>query len=71
MGKCYELRFIFSQTAAADIIKPYLTEMTLSELHCVMTAGFAGIPGVIFALLIQGGVSARIDTVAEINLLNY
>jgi len=39
------------------MIKPLLTDMTKSELHAVMTGGFATIAGSVLATYILFGVS--------------
>lgn len=41
------------------LIKPYVKEMTLSELHAVMTGGFATIAGGVMAAYISFGISAE------------
>ena len=46
------------QTEAPLLIKPYITTMTLSELHAVMTGGFATIAGGVMAAYISFGVTA-------------
>ena len=46
------------QTEAPLLIKPYLATMTLSELHAVMTGGFATIAGGVMAAYISFGVPA-------------
>jgi nucleoside permease NupC len=40
------------------MIKPFLSVMTKSELHAVMTGGFATIAGSVMAAYINFGVSA-------------
>lgn len=45
------------QTEAPLLIKPYLGEMTKSEIHAVMTGGFATIAGSVMAAYISLGVS--------------
>ena len=47
------------QTEAPLLIKPYVATMTLSELHAVMTGGFATIAGGVMAAYISFGVSAQ------------
>jgi concentrative nucleoside transporter, CNT family len=47
------------QTEAPLLIKPYIVTMTLSELHAVMTGGFATIAGGVMAAYISFGVSAQ------------
>jgi len=46
------------QATAPFLIKPYISEMTLSELHAVMTGGFATIAGTVLAAYVSFGVSA-------------
>lgn len=46
------------QTEAPLMIKPYLPMMTNSELHAVMTGGFATIAGSVLAAYISFGISA-------------
>ena len=40
------------QTEAPLVVKPYVQDMTLSELHAVMTAGFATIAGGVLAIYV-------------------
>lgn len=47
------------QTEAPLLIKPYVGSMTLSELHAVMTGGFATIAGGVMAAYISFGVPAQ------------
>jgi concentrative nucleoside transporter, CNT family len=47
------------QTEAPLLIKPYIATMTLSELHAVMTGGFATIAGGVMAAYISFGVPAQ------------
>jgi concentrative nucleoside transporter, CNT family len=47
------------QTEAPLLIKPYIGTMTLSELHAVMTGGFATIAGGVMAAYISFGVPAQ------------
>ena len=47
------------QTEAPLLIKPYLATMTLSEIHAVMTGGFATIAGGVMAAYISFGVPAH------------
>lgn len=51
--------FSLSQTEAPLLIRPYLTDMTLSEIHAVMTGGFSTIAGSVMGAYISFGVSAR------------
>lgn len=46
------------QTEAPLMIRPYIKDMTKSELHAVMTGGFATIAGSVLAAYISFGVSA-------------
>lgn len=43
------------QTEAPLMVRPYLPRMTMSELHAVMTGGFATIAGGVFALYVGFG----------------
>ena len=47
------------QTEAPLIIKPYVTSLTLSELHAVMTGGFATIAGSVMPAYISLGIPAE------------
>jgi CNT family concentrative nucleoside transporter len=47
------------QTSAPLIIKPYVASLTLSELHAVMTGGFATIAGGVMAAYISLGIPAE------------
>jgi len=46
------------QAQTPFLIKPYLSKLTLSEIHAVMTGGFATIAGTVMAAYITFGVSA-------------
>lgn len=46
------------QTEAPLLIKPFLDEMTLSELHAIMVGGFATIAGGVLAGYIRMGINA-------------
>ncbi|XP_075240178.1 putative transporter HI_0519 isoform X2 [Convolutriloba macropyga] len=46
------------QTEAPLLVKPFLQTMTMSELHAIMTGGFATIAGGVFAAYVSMGVSA-------------
>ena len=41
------------QATAPFIIKPYLARLTLSEIHAIMTGGFATIAGTVLAAYIR------------------
>ena len=43
------------QATAPFIIKPYLPQLTLSEIHAIMTGGFATIAGTVLAAYIRTG----------------
>ncbi len=47
------------QTEAPLLIKPYVATLTRSELHAIMTGGFATIAGGVMAAYISFGVSAE------------
>ena len=47
------------QTEAPLLIKPYVATMTISELHAVMTGGFATIAGGVLAAYVSFGISPR------------
>ncbi len=47
------------QTEAPLLIKPYVETMTLSELHAVMTGGFATIAGGVLAAYVSFGIPAN------------
>uniref|UniRef100_A0A8C7B9B9 Solute carrier family 28 member 1 n=1 Tax=Neovison vison TaxID=452646 RepID=A0A8C7B9B9_NEOVI len=51
-----------SQTEAPLLIRPYLADMTLSEIHAVMTGGYATIAGSLLGAYISFGVRAEILT---------
>jgi CNT family concentrative nucleoside transporter len=46
------------QTEAPLVIKPFLKDMTISELHAVMVGGFATIAGGVMAFYVMMGVDA-------------
>ncbi|XP_031978771.1 sodium/nucleoside cotransporter 1-like isoform X2 [Corvus moneduloides] len=46
------------QTEAPLLIRPYLTDMTLSEIHAVMTGGFSTIAGSVMGAYISFGIDA-------------
>ena len=47
------------QTEAPLVIKPYIGSLTISELHAVMTGGFATVAGGVLAAFISFGVPAE------------
>lgn len=56
------------QTEAPLLIKPFLPLMTKSELHAVLTGGFATIAGGVLAAYIGFGVSF---TIYQKNILTF
>eukprot|EP00057_Strongylocentrotus_purpuratus_P015602 XP_011670076.1 PREDICTED: solute carrier family 28 member 3 isoform X2 [Strongylocentrotus purpuratus] len=46
------------QTEAPLLIRPYLPQMTRSEIHAVMTGGFATIAGSVLGAFVANGISA-------------
>ncbi len=47
------------QTEAPLLIKPYVESMTMSELHAVMTGGFATVAGGVLAAYVSFGIPAE------------
>ena len=55
------LYFIFSlQAESCVLLRPFLYKLTKSELHAVMTGGFATVAGSYIALLVEVGVSTAL-----------
>ncbi len=54
------------QTEAPLVVRPFLARMTMSELHAIMTGGFATIAGGVFALYIGFGADAGHLIVASV-----
>lgn len=50
------MTFFVRQTEAPLLIRPYLKHMTKSEIHVVMTGGFATIAGSVMGAFISFGV---------------
>ncbi|XP_065934793.1 solute carrier family 28 member 3 isoform X1 [Magallana gigas] len=46
------------QVASSVILKPFLNDLTNSELHAVLTSGFATVAGTVMAAYIEFGVSS-------------
>lgn len=46
------------QSEAPLLLKPYLQDLTTSEIHCVLTSGFATVAGTVMAAYISFGASA-------------
>nr|XP_028707107.1 sodium/nucleoside cotransporter 1 isoform X2 [Macaca mulatta] len=57
-----------SQTEAPLLIRPYLADMTLSEVHVVMTGGYATIAGSLLGAYISFGVQQSMDSHVETEL---
>ena len=55
---CVLFLFCSMQTEAPLMIRPFLEHVTMSELHAIMTGGFATIAGSVLAAYIEYGVSA-------------
>lgn len=53
-----QLLHLLLQTEAPLMIRPYLGRMTKSELHAIMTGGFATIAGSVLGAYISFGISA-------------
>ncbi|XP_033747083.1 solute carrier family 28 member 3-like [Pecten maximus] len=47
------------QLESSIALKPFFRDLTLSELHCVMTTGFATVAGTVIAAYIEFGVPAE------------
>ena len=47
-----------ASTESTMLIQPYLRDMTPSELHAVLTGGFATVAGTVLGIYISFGVSA-------------
>ena len=52
----------FGQTESPLVVRPYINQMTLSELHAIMVGGFATIAGGVLALYV--GMLGHIDGIA-------
>ena len=55
MSRPYQ-SFVF-QLESSVALKPFFLKLTTSELHAVMTSGFATIAGSLFAVMVEFGVS--------------
>ncbi len=47
-----------TQAESTVVVAPYMNKLTKSEIHAVMTGGFATVAGSYMAVLIQVGVRA-------------
>ena len=54
----FELQYFSFQTESPLLIRPFLFDLTKSEIHAVMTGGFATIAGSVLGAYIIFGVSA-------------
>lgn len=45
-----------SQTESLILVHPYISKLTLSEIHTLMTVGLAGVSGTMLAAYISLGV---------------
>ncbi|EGV93666.1 Sodium/nucleoside cotransporter 2 [Cricetulus griseus] len=52
------VQWVIQKTEAPLLIRPYLADMTLSEIHAVMTGGFATIAGTVLGAFISFGIDA-------------
>ena len=52
------------QLESSVALKPFFLKLTTSELHAVMTSGFATVAGSIFAATIEFGVNILYDYIA-------
>ncbi|XP_061196532.1 sodium/nucleoside cotransporter 2-like [Saccostrea echinata] len=55
---CTTSSIFLGQPEASFTIRPYLEKMTLSELHAIMTAGFASVTADVFGLFVVYGISS-------------
>ncbi|KAH6939854.1 hypothetical protein HPB50_021900 [Hyalomma asiaticum] len=56
---CAACSIYLGMTDSAVLVKPYLAQLTRSELHTVMTCGFATVSGSMFAVFAIFGVKAE------------
>ncbi|XP_045865406.1 sodium/nucleoside cotransporter 1 isoform X3 [Meles meles] len=52
------MQWVIQKTEAPLLIRPYLADMTLSEIHAVMTGGYATIAGSLLGAYISFGIDA-------------
>lgn len=55
---CTASSIFLGQPEASFTIRPYLEKMTQSELHAIMTAGFASVTADVFGLFVVYGISS-------------
>lgn len=53
--ECFAIRLF--QAESCVIMRPFIYKLTKSELHAVMTGGFATVAGSYIALLVEVGVN--------------
>ena len=53
----YNAITILFQAESTVVVAPYMNKLTKSEIHAIMTGGFATVAGSYMAVLIQVGVS--------------
>ncbi|XP_048763620.2 sodium/nucleoside cotransporter 2-like isoform X2 [Ostrea edulis] len=56
---CTASSIFLGQPEASFTIRPYLEKMTHSELHAIMTAGFASVTADVFGLFVIYGISSK------------
>ena len=54
-------QFPYQQAESVVVVSPYMNKLTKSELHAIMTGGFATVAGSYMAVLIEVGVSRAIS----------
>lgn len=53
--------FLFCfQAECLILVRPYISKLTLSEIHALMTVGLAGVSGTMLAAYISLGVRSRV-----------
>lgn len=57
---------IFTMTECPLILQPYLSELTMSELHALIASGFASISVTIINVIMQFGISVKHLVIANI-----
>lgn len=54
---CAASNIFLGQTESFLVVKPFINQMTVSELHCIMSGGFATIAGSTFAAFVSFDIS--------------
>lgn len=57
------------QVESSVVLKPFLNDLTFSELHAVLTSGFATVAGTVIAAYIEFGVCLQ-TTISYIPIQN-